>query len=376
MSVQMMTMPLNASKQSGDEILTCIAFCPGGMEDVLAQDITELCNKSCEKKECCCIFEATQQEIAMFAYRCQSIERVGILLSTAKPDNLSFELEHLPPIPATFSVSCVVHGGLPFNSQDIVLEVSDKIRKVTNKHPTYKQADVLFGVELCLDAAYLFVHLSKKDLVKRDYKVFVHKMSLRGPLAYGLCRIAGVQKEEVVLDPFCRSGEILIELAHHLIGRSLHRYTKDTFIWDSLKWKPTLEDTEEMNMLPIYCYDSQAPNVKAAEKNAKIAGINKLMHFSRVLIEDLDLKFDHCIDRVVTQLPPAGKETERVTLKIYERLFKQCPLILSKKGTITCIGRNVEGAIAFAEREGLVVFHRREIMQGKETQQIFSARLR
>lgn len=375
MSVQMMKTANKTVHHTNTSLLKCIAFCPGGMEAVLAQDIKEICGKSCEQRTHCCIFEGTQQEIATFAYTCQSIERVGILLSSTKPDTLSFNLANLPEIPSTFSLSCTVHNGLPFTSQDIVLEVSDSIRKATGKHPTYKQADVLFGVEICIDAAYLFVHLSRKDIVKRDYKVFVHKMSLRGPVAYGLCRIAGVKKGETVLDPFCRSGEVLIELGHHLLGRSLHTYAKDKFIWETLGWNVSLEDTEEKAMLPLYCYDAQAPNVKAAEKNAKIAGINRSLNFSRVLIEDLDLKFDKNIDRIITQLPPAGKETERLTAKVCERLFRQCALILRDTGTITCLGRNIEGALALAEQAGLSIIHKQEIEQGKETVYVFSAKV-
>jgi 23S rRNA G2445 N2-methylase RlmL len=117
-------------------------------------------------------------------------------------------------------------------------------------------------------------------------------------------------------------------------------------------------------------------NLKAAEKNSKIAGMNKKIKFSRTMIEDLDLKFNLEVDKIIVQLPAVGKETEKRVLNLYRDFFEICKKILKKEGKIACVGLNIELSAKIAEDNEYEIEHERKIMQGKEELDfyIFSAK--
>jgi len=209
-------------------------------------------------------------------------------------------------------------------------------------------------------------------LILKTFRIFnisfVNKTSLNGTIAYAISMIADIKETDKILDCFCRSGEIGIELAHHLIGKSVHFYAKDKFRFKKMGWDIDLNkfDSIEEKELEIYNVDSAMPNVKAAEKNSKISGINKIIKFSRIPIEDLDLKFNNNIDKIIVQLPAFGKDREGKLLEIYEEFFKICSKVLTKNGTITCIGIRIDPVKEIAKNFGYSVKLERSIMQGKE----------
>ena len=85
-------------------------------------------------------------------------------------------------------------------------------------------------------------------------------------------------------------------------------------------------------------------NLKSAEKNAKVAGVNKLIDFSRMDVSWLDTKFSKGeVDIVVSQLPSPSKSfaEERVE-KLLKELFYQLEYILSRKGTCVFLTRAPE----------------------------------
>ncbi len=357
--------------------MKCIVFCPIGMEDILKKDIKELLGKDCIQNKGCCIFDGNEKEISKFCYKCQSIESAGLLLDEGemKDDFSVINIDEIKEdmINNVFSLDSSIIGDKPFKSNDIVSDVSQKIMQKTKKKATYKSADIGFFVQIIDDKYYLYINLASKELGKRDHKVFVNKTSLRGPIAYGVFRISEAGYDDEILDCFCRSGEIGIEAVHYFSGKSLNFYAKDKFVFDKLGWKVKLDefDTAIDKEFNVNCIDSAAPNVKAAEKNAKIAGVNKIIKFSRIVIEDLDLKFRNEIDKIVTQLPAIGKESENRVMKTYRDFFEICEKVMKKEGTITCIGLNIDPAVEIAKQNGYVLKHERIIMQGKEELKLF-----
>lgn len=344
-----------------------------GCEDVLAREIEELGGTQVTQHKGCCIFSGDERCIATIAYYSQSAERVGLLLRTGTiKDPFSWDLQGIDVTHCgeTFGVGCTLHGEFDFKSNDIILAVSDTMRTITQKKPVYKGQKSQYHIALIDTTYYFFLDSTTQNVSKRDYKVFVHKSSLRGTIAYAVARLADIKKTHTILDPFARSGEIPIEIAHFFLKKSLHTYAQDKFFFDGYGWnipKNELTDTK----CTVFCVDNNAPNVKAAEKNAKIAGVHKKIQFSRILTEDLDLKFDTNVDRIVTQLPALGKETEASVQKTYDQFFYVCPKVLAPQGTITCIGLNAESAEKIAHSHGFKTIMKRTIMQGKEAYVFF-----
>lgn len=358
--------------------MECIAICCIGIEDVVSKDIKELINKQAKQKKGVCLFEANNQEIAKFSYICQSIEHCGIMLKHGKisedPEEITIDDVKFPGfdnIDKAFTITCKIVGEHGFKSNDVVGCVSKKIKSITKKEFSYKTWDARFHIYIVDDEFYLFSDLSKTELSKRDYKIFVNKTSLRGTIAYGVGKIADVKEEDKILDPFCRSGEIPIELCHSFCKKSLNFYTKEKFLFKNLgidvdfaKWDNAIDNKSEFE---IFAIDSNMANLKAAEKNSKIANLHKKINFSRVVVDDLDLKFDHDIDKIVTQLPAIGAESEKKVLSCYTSFFRISREVLKKDGIIACVGLNIEKAVELASGFGFKLKSSREVMQGKET---------
>ncbi len=350
-------------------------FCPVGIEDVLKQDIFEIIGKKAEQKKACCLVDCSEQELVKLAYLCQSAERIGPLIKQGVikdecPTTIGIEDADLSHIKEKFSVNARIIGSMPFKSPDVVTQFSEQISERTDKTPLYKNADVTYYSYVIDEDYYLIIDVTNKELTKRDYKVFVNKVSLRGPLAYAVGKIADIKQEEVILDPFTRGGEIAMEVMHYFMKKSVHFYAKERFNFKPLGIEPDFNSIDK-EIIPdpnvkLHATDSKMPNIKAAEKNAKIAGMNKLINFSRLTIEDLDLKFDGEVDKVLAHLPAVGQHTEKGVLKLYEAFFRICELILKDKATITCVGVKISPSVEIAQKHNIKLIEERDIMQGKE----------
>ena len=90
-------------------------------------------------------------------------------------------------------------------------------------------------------------------------------------------------------------------------------------------------------------HDTAMKYVQYSKKNAKIAGIDKLMKFSRVSAEDLDIKYGTEIDCIATQPPLMSKLLNRKDLeKVYKELFYQADFILKKDGKMAVLTNDPE----------------------------------
>jgi len=68
------------------------------------------------------------------------------------------------------------------------------------------------------DWALIGLRLGSAPLHRRAYKVASQPGSLKAPVAYCLCLLAGLQPGDAVLDPACGAGTILIEAAALVLG--------------------------------------------------------------------------------------------------------------------------------------------------------------
>jgi 23S rRNA G2445 N2-methylase RlmL len=118
----------------------------------------------------------------------------------------------------------------------------------------------------------------------------------------------------------------------------------------------------------IHALDNLFRNVDAAKKNAKIAGINKSINFSRMDVEWLDTKFDSkSVDRIVTCMPNISKNTdEKSVLKVYNEFFYQAEFVLKKGGSILVCTLNPDEVKKAASEKGFNVEFEREVRQGEE----------
>ncbi|MFC1800819.1 Rossmann-like fold-containing protein, partial [Nanoarchaeota archaeon] len=125
-------------------------------------------------------------------------------------------------------------------------------------------------------------------------------------------------------------------------------------------------DSLRKDVSGVLAYDSQMRNVESAKKNAKIAGVNKLITFSKMDAEWLDTKLDKkSVDKIVTNLPRIGKESIKFISKLYKEFFYQAEFILKDDGLIVCITNNTEVLKKYADEYKFKVKSENEILSGQ-----------
>ncbi|MBI2138700.1 methyltransferase [Candidatus Woesearchaeota archaeon] len=385
--------------------MKAFAVCSKGIEDIAAKEIEELIGAASAAKteisDSCIIFEITTLlDLCLLAYKAQSLDRVLLLLAessfSSREDLLKkleaqlkeFKIDAWLEKDSTFKVFCQKTANSAFSSEEIAADVGGIIIEKTKAEHGYKQKvdldnpGITFFLFINGSQAFVGIDFAGKDLHKREYKIFPHAASLRGTLAYAMLRIADWKPGEILLDPFSHSGEIPIEAALCQAQTPIRFYEKEKFPF--LRFRPLQKENfqkffdkidkkiKEPKKNTIFCLDPWMPSLAASKKNAKIAGVNKCINFSRTDTEWLDVKHKkESFDRIVTHPPEESARIKKDLLeKLSRELFYQAEFILKKDGTITIISRNIEPFKRYAEQYKFKLAHERKVFAGKEEMQV------
>ncbi|MBI2658182.1 hypothetical protein HYX08_05815 [Candidatus Woesearchaeota archaeon] len=353
-----------------------------GLEQTAAQDAKELIGAGCKIEDCCISFEAKKfEELCLLCYKCQSADRVMYLLGSFEFDDffsgfenfigkLHFDewiLKH-----KKFRVECIRHGTHNFKSVDVEAKANRIIaRKLKGTRIDLKEYEMIFMAHIVNSKCHFGIDFSGMELNKRGYKIFLHPNSLRGTIAYALVRESGFGKKEVMLDPFSRDGVIGIEAAFYASGFPHNYYKKEKFGFLRLKigvdFEKFFKKADRAIKKPkagIYSYDHLFKYVGYSKKNAKIAGVDKYINFSRVELEWLDIKFkEKSVDRIATSLPVSKSADLN---KIYNEFFYQSAYILKGNGTLAVISKMPELAKKSAEKNNFYIAKETEVWSGEQ----------
>lgn len=128
------------------------------------------------------------------------------------------------------------------------------------------------------------------SLHKRGYRKFTAKAPIAENLAAALIMLTPWRGDRILVDPFCGSGTFPIEAAMMAanIAPGAHRhFTAERWnhLIDTQIWKDSFEEAIEGEDLNIQCdiqgYDFDDEMVTIARQNAKLAGVDKLIHFQK-----------------------------------------------------------------------------------------------
>ncbi|MBQ0027720.1 MAG: class I SAM-dependent RNA methyltransferase [Lachnospiraceae bacterium] len=134
------------------------------------------------------------------------------------------------------------------------------------------------------------------SLHKRGYRKLTAKAPIAENLAAALIMLTPWRADRVLVDPFCGSGTIPIEAA--LMAANMAPGMNREFNacdWEHIvparTWKDAYDEARDMVDLnvetDIQGYDIDDEMVKISRENAKLAGVDKLIHFQRRSVEDL-----------------------------------------------------------------------------------------
>jgi putative N6-adenine-specific DNA methylase len=359
-----------------------------GMEAVSGKEVKELTGADCKVSDSVVLFDVKRlEDLCTLAYCSQSAIKVVYLLfssSVKKLDDVLPKIGALDLSEWLKGKSFVVRSKIVDNDSIDTMEsereigevIYEKCNKSTGATVNLDNPDIPFFAYVHKDMFYFGVDFAGFDTSKRNYRIFCQSDSIKGTVAYALVRISGYDGRQSLLDPFCQSGTVAIEAAFFASKKPINFYSKDQFAFlkfpqfkdfDFEKFFAKLDKFSESS-LSITCSDSQQRNVKSAEKNAKIAGLNKLMKFSRLDVEWLDTKFEkNSIDLIVSNPPKVSRLlTEKGLDKIFQEFFYTADFILKPNGKIVILVKSYAQILNQAQRYNFALKSKFPVHQGKE----------
>jgi len=154
------------------------------------------------------------------------------------------------------------------------------------------------------------------SLHKRGYRKLTAKAPIAENLAAALIMLTPWRADRILVDPFCGSGTFPIEaamMAANMAPGMNRSFTAESWshIVGKSNWYDALDEAHEiMDMsveTDIQGYDIDDKMVSIARENAKLAGVEKLIHFQRRSVADLSHPKKYGF--IITN-PPYGERLE------------------------------------------------------------------
>lgn len=166
------------------------------------------------------------------------------------------------------------------------------------------------------DEALITLDTTGDSLHKRGYRQFAAIAPISETLAAALIMLTPWNKDRILVDPFCGSGTFAIEAA--MIAANMAPGMNRRFLsqeWNNIipiqEWESCFEEAREQVDLDVEVdiqgYDIDGTIIKAARKNAELAGVEKLIHFQERPLEKLSHPKKYGF--IITN-PPYGERLE------------------------------------------------------------------
>lgn len=151
-------------------------------------------------------------------------------------------------------------------------------------------ADYPIRVFIKKDVVTVGLDTTGESLHKRGYRKLTAKAPIAENMAAALLMLTPWRGDRILVDPFCGSGTIPIEaamMAAHIAPGKSRSFTAQN--WEHIFQKKLWEDTREEALsmenpaaeTQIQGYDIDDGMVSIARTNAKLAGVERLVHFQR-----------------------------------------------------------------------------------------------
>ena len=171
-------------------------------------------------------------------------------------------------------------------------------------------------VTIMKDEVTISLDTSGESLHRRGYRKLTSKAPITETLAAALIMLTPWNKDRILVDPFCGSGTIPIEAA--LIGARIAPGIQREFLaetWNNIFpkdiWDKAREEADSLKLtdveMNIQAYDLDGEIIKAARQNARLAGVEHLIHFQQKELNELSSSKKYGF--IITN-PPYGERLE------------------------------------------------------------------
>jgi 23S rRNA G2445 N2-methylase RlmL len=355
-----------------------------GIEAVSGREVKELIGAECRIARSVAIFESKSlEDLCALCYCSQSAVKVMCLLFSGTIKGIDAALKELKKLDLSewlhgksFSVRSRILDNESLDTLESERLIGEVIYEKYGAKVDLEKPDIPFFAYFVGNEFYFGVDFAGFDMSKRTYRVFALSDSLKAPVGYALVRLAGYKPGMSLLDPFVQSGTVVIEAALFASKKPVNFYGKDKFAFlrfsqfDGFDFDAFFakHDKKLLDVKGITASDSQQRHVKSAEKNAKIAGLNKQIMFTRMDVEWLDTKFDkESVDCIVSNPPKMSRLlSEKGFDKQFQELFYTADFVLKKEGKIVILAKNYSQIIRHAQRHHFNLKSNFPVWQGQE----------
>ena len=312
------------------ERLELIAPCHFGLEAVLKREILDLGYEIIRVEDGRILFEGDAEAVCRANIYLRTAER--ILIKAGEFHAETFEdlfqgtkaipWERYIPVNGKFYVTkaASVKSKLfsPSDIQSIMKKAMVERMKEVHHISWFAEDGDLFPVRAFLhkDEVLVGIDTTGESLHKRGYRKLTAKAPIAENLAVALIMLTPWRGNRILVDPFCGSGTFPIEaamMAAHMAPGVNRNFTAMT--WNHLipekEWIEVREEAkEEMDLnveTDIQGYDLDETMVEYARQNARLAGVDHLIHFQKRGVDQLSHSKKYGF--VITN-PPYGERLE------------------------------------------------------------------
>ena len=312
------------------ERIELIAPCHFGMEAVLKREIQDLGYDVSRVEDGRITFIGDMEAVCYANVFLRSAERILIKVGTVHAETFDELFEGTRALPwekyipedgkfwVAKATSIKSKLFSPSDIQSIMKKAMvERLKKVYHKEWfTEDGASYPVRVTFMKDEAVIGLDTSGESLHKRGYRKLTSKAPITETLASALILFTPWKKNRILVDPFCGSGTFPIEAA--MIAANMAPGMNRSFLadrWTNLIPKKTWYDVmdEAHDVLDLHVdtdiqgYDIDPNVVKVARENAKMAGVDHLIHFQQRPVSELNHPKRYGF--VITN-PPYGERIE------------------------------------------------------------------
>lgn len=307
-----------------------IAPCHFGLEAVLKREITDLGYDVIKVEDGRITFEGDEEAICRINIFSRTAERILIKIGSFHAETYEelfqgtkgLAWEEFIPSDGKFWVAkaASVKSKLfsPSDIQSIMKKAMVERLKETYKVNWFPESGESFPIRVFLmkDEVVVGLDTTGDSLHKRGYRKLTAKAPIAENLAAALIMLTPWKRDRILVDPFCGSGTFPIEAALMAANMApgMHRhFTAEQWqhIVGESYWKDAVEEAQEMINLNIETdiqgYDIDEKMVASARENARLAGVEKLIHFQKRSVDQMSHSKKYGF--VITN-PPYGERIE------------------------------------------------------------------
>lgn len=312
------------------KIYELMAPCHFGLEAVLKREILDLGYEISSVEDGRVTFFGDAEAIAVANVFLRSAERILLKVGSVHAETFDelFEAvkalawEEYLPVDARFWVAKAtsVKSRLfsPSDIQSIVKKAVVERLKTVYHVNWFAEEGASYPIRIAFlkDEAVIGLDTTGESLHKRGYRKFTAKAPISETLAAALIMLTPWKRDRILVDPFCGSGTFPIEAA--MMAANIAPGMNRSFLaeqWTSLMqkrmWYDAVEEAQDLIdtsvQTDIQGYDIDAEVLRAARENARLAGVDHLIHFQQRPVSELNHPKKYGF--VITN-PPYGERIE------------------------------------------------------------------